>query len=353
MPISLKKLKTILFFFMCFHVSASWAVIQLRPNAPMQYIVQPGDTVWGIACRFLQNPGQWSELFSTNPHIAHAPDKLYVGDILILKEDKGHAQLKRVGRNTLKLSPTMRIEPLDNPIPTIPYVELKPFLQGLLIADPAWLEHQPYVLSIQGDDASGMMDDEIYAKNLDNPRYQSYYLYRKEKPLFDTPGKLFLGYQMNEIGEAHVLRYRANSPATLLVTRSLKEIQPGDYIIAKPPLHPVETFSIREPKTHIVGQIISQLNEDGEVTQYQIVILNRGITDGVRLGDVLAVYRQNLSVPDPHDPECKRSHKKHWVKLPNHRIGEVLVFKLFDHASLGLITISQEEAKKWDVVTNP
>ena len=46
--------------------------VKLNPDSPMTYIVQRGDTLWGVAAIYLRDPWRWRELWSENPDI-HNP----------------------------------------------------------------------------------------------------------------------------------------------------------------------------------------------------------------------------------------------------------------------------------------
>ena len=96
---------------------------------------------------------------------------------------------------------------------------------------------------------------------------------------------------------------------------------------------------------------------DGQtvIGQYQVVVINRGARDGLKPGNVLAVYDVG---PTVHDAVSKGFYglsgltsKK--VKLPDERSGTFMVFKTFDHISYGLIMEAKDIIQVLDRVENP
>lgn len=329
--------------------------LALKNNAPAQYIVKQGDTIWSIACAFLKYPWQWSELYQANPELSHNPDKIYPGDILVLKPGfKNHAKLIRTGRSTLRLSPSMRTDTLEQAIQTIPFAEIKPFLQGMQLVDQNTVNQSPYIVALNGETKTGIEGQEAYIKGLPNLNFSDYFVYRPDKKLVDQSTKKIIGYQAKYLGSIRVVRYKEKSISVADILTSREEFQPGDRLLAVPPLSEPDDIMLREPKKKVLGRIVGTLGEENQkITQYQIAVTNLGLEQGLRKGDVLAVYRTGEKVPDPLKPECYKEFRKDWITLPNERIGEVIIFKLFANASIGLVIQSKKEIQPMDAITNP
>jgi hypothetical protein len=124
--------------------------VALRPDHPQTYTVVPGDTLWGIAQRFLQNPWQWRDIWRQNPQIRN-PNRIYPGDVLKFSYDaSGKPQLEvseRAEVPLLKLSPEVRVETLTQPIPPVPRDAVESFLTRALILSEAQWKGAPYIMA--------------------------------------------------------------------------------------------------------------------------------------------------------------------------------------------------------------
>ena len=43
------------------------------------YVIESGDTLWGIAAKFLGNGAKYPEIFEANKEVIEDPDKIFVG----------------------------------------------------------------------------------------------------------------------------------------------------------------------------------------------------------------------------------------------------------------------------------
>lgn len=92
------------------------------------------------------------------------------------------------------------------------------------------------------------------------------------------------------------------------------------------------------------GQIVSVLSGEMQIGQYDVVVLNRGSSQGVDPGTVLGIYRKGQKVDDPLGGS---------VTTPVERSGTLMVFRTFDKASYAVVMLATREIHVDDVVANP
>jgi hypothetical protein len=109
------------------------------------------------------------------------------------------------------------------------------------------------------------------------------------------------------------------------------------------------------------GRIIAVVDGTDLIGQYQIVVINRGLRDGLASGNVLAIDRAGERVRDTYANGASFTRKAQdlgtsfakKVQLPDERTGTLLVFKALDRVSYGLIVGASNTIRVYDVVHNP
>lgn len=332
-------------------------VENVRRNAPFRYVVQPGDTLWDISARFFKSPWLWPELWYDNPYIKN-PHLIYPGDIITFAYVNGHPALtiSRGGTTVASTAPGVRMlrpkverTPLAQAIPTIPYDDISALLSKPRVMPLDQYRKAAYILQPTDGQLVVAAPNSVYARGLGKHAGagKSYAIVHKAKALKDPDTGRTLGYEVLYLGRAEVTK--GGDPATLKLVSTTREVHAGDRLVAAESGIVPTQFPLRTPCTGIQADIIDVIGGISEVGQYQTVVLDRGKQNGLRVGDVLGIYRPGKTVRDPYAHNGLSSH----VKLPEQRTGELVVFRAFKHVSYGLIMRALRPIKTGDVATAP
>ncbi|HHW77635.1 MAG TPA: LysM peptidoglycan-binding domain-containing protein [Xanthomonadaceae bacterium] len=327
-------------------VAVAEAPVALRPDHPQTYTVVAGDTLWSIAQRFLQHPWQWRQIWRQNPQIRD-PNRIYPGDVLRFSYDpSGKPRLEVAEREEvplLKLSPEVRVETLTQPIPPVPRDAVESFLTRAEILSEANWRKMPYIVADDDEQAVYADRDRVYARgaSFDQPRYQ---VFRPGEELREPGSGRSLGVAGIYLGQA-VLE-RDEDPASFLLANTIAPVRAGDRLLEIEPERELYSFEPHPVPPDTEGSIIAKLDADvTQITQYSSVIINLGAQEGLEPGHVLAIFGKNREVEDPVSGGS--------VKLPGERAGLLMVYKVQDLVSYGLVMQAERAIRLQDRVTTP
>lgn len=362
--------------------------LEVKPGAPERHVVEKGDTLWGIAGKYLDKPWRWPEIWRLNREQIKNPHRIYPGDVIVLDRDGAGPHLKLLRNQkasaTEVLSPRVRTEPLPetSAVPVISPADIGPFLSQPLVIEEGGLKSAPEIVASEENRVIIGAGNRAYAAGLEEAR-PLWQIFRPGKALIDPDTREVLGYEAVYLGDARVVR--PGEPATLEIVRSTQEITRGDRLVP-PPATELANILPHAPDKPVRGRILSAYGGVAETGRGAIVALNRGSRDGLEPGHVLAIRRTGEVVkasleesPKPlrswHQDECLRpeakvrfdefyDRSKAWgpcpedsakktLTLPEERYGLALVFRTFDRVSYALVLQSSLAVRVGDVISNP
>jgi LysM repeat protein len=364
----------------------------LQPDAPDSYTVVKGDTLWGISGRFLKDPWKWPQIWNLNRDQIKDPHWIYPGDVIKLDRSGANPSLslesggaggstegasggtaEQAASNVVKLDPRIRVEPLRTAIPTIPPSVIGPFLTQPLVVEAGVMDSAPSIVATEESRVVVGAGDVAYADRIGTGDSVNWQVFRPGPALKDPLSGEVLGYEARDVGDVRVRRFGDAATATTLdVVKSEQEINRGDRLApAREGAFP--SFIPHAPDRAIRGVIMTVDGGVYEAGQFQIVTLNRGARDGIEVGHVLAIVRRGEDVgaaerradffesggwrgfgsfrgmdmqPNPvvppvvstsstraEVPDASRTR----LRLPDERTGLLLVFRVFDKMSYGIV----------------
>ena len=339
---------------------------ELAADAPASHTVQRGDTLWAVSQIFLKSPWRWPELWGMNLQDIRNPHLIYPGQVLLLVKDGDRATLRlaqaaqgQAPNNTVKLSPRVRSELLDNgAIASIPLQLIGPFLNEALVLSRDELALAPRIVATQEGRVLVSRGELAYVRG-DLHGARDFTLYRESTPLTDPLTRELLGFEARFVGTAEYLRAGAPAiagdsqdarlpvPATFRVTSARQEAGVGDRLAPLPP-RDYTAYVPHAPASAMSGQIVSIYGEALSAGQNQIVTINRGQRDGIERGHVLALWRAGVDASD-----STQIGRPQAIRLPDERSGLLFVFRVFDRVSYALIVSALDPVQAGDRFTQP
>jgi hypothetical protein len=324
------------------------ADVRLQDDAPLRYTVKKGDTLWGIAKKFLKDPWQWPEVWTENNQKVTNPHLIYPGETLLLVYKNRRPQIVPSGalaseHAAEKLEPQIREIPLEAAIPTIPIDAIREFLRGPRVVSKEEINAAPYVVDFNEEVIEGKSGFKAYIKNVQQPVLSGYEVVRVGSKYKDPETGELLGYEAIPTADAEVREFGKLTKVDLV--QALREVHAGDRLLPQESGLFQANFYPHAPAEAIHGRIISVYDSLTETGQYKIVAINRGRKEGLEQGHVLSILQAGRRTHDPYGSSL--------VQLPDEYAGTLLVFKVGERVSYGLIMEATHAIHVLDKVDKP
>lgn len=329
----------------------------ISKNAPDTYIVKKGDTLWGIAGKFLNKPWQWPKIWVKNSQIKN-PHLIYPGDRLLLclsnnatliGKDEGTGCAGIVSRynnpNEVRLSPRVRVESEGEAVQLIPLKNIKTWLKQSQILPEEQIRQLPHVIGVEDSRLIAGKGQKVYISGQNVTIGQSYSVYKKLAPYIlgkGTRDEHYAGTELIKIASG-IITHSKDDISTLELTESFdKEVTRDDLILPQQNIDLPSNFA-PVPAKNIEGSIIRVLDSIGDATKNSVVTINQGTQQSVQAGQVFEIVQSAGTVKD----------KGKIKELPYEKVGELLIFRTFDQLSYGYILNSTIPIKIGSKVISP
>jgi hypothetical protein len=378
-------------------LSPTWAAdaVAIREGAPATYTVTEGDTLWDIAGMFLEQPWLWPEVWQINPQIED-PDLIYPGDVIeltfvdgapVLQLTRGDAPAEvpattdtttsteapasvassagidaSAGIRTVRLSPSVRRERLEgrNPIPAIPLDVISAYLSGNHVLTEDTFEDAPYILGGREGRELLSRGDDALARGAWSDGVGVYDIVRRGRELEDPETGDELGVEGLMVGTA-TLQRSDDDQAALTITSTEHEVRPGDRLIPRTGIGLDPSYMPTPPPFAVDAAIVSIGTGRSIGGTYDTLIINVGANDRIAVGQLLAVEDQREVFDDQYGKRNPWQRLKHAfgvensneVTFPGEAAAQVLIYRVFDDASMGLVLSSNRDVRLNDRVVTP
>ncbi len=340
-------------------------------EAPEEYTVVSGDTLWDISSKFLNSPWYWPKVWSLNPQIEN-PHLIYPGNVLsfrmtgqisvpgmeddfgadaMMTEDEfGETSEKaRTGRTLddrpesfkdyVQLGGKYRINKFKRMATTL----FKPQVFGFL--DKIDLENKGKVIGSFETKELLSTGDKIYVQ-LGEITFQpgekvDFFTVKEE--IKDFENKEVLGRKIEVSGSGKIIEVNSERIATVKITKAVDAIERGHYIKEYEEIP--ETVEVNQSSIEIEARILSGYDPVVFYGNSYLVYINKGAAVGLNPGDMYTIYRQGDGLDSIDDEELL-------AKLPWEPIAEIVILKAYENTATAIITKSIVEVKRGDFVTS-
>jgi hypothetical protein len=342
---------------------------------PDTYTVKPGDTLWDLSGRFLNNPWYWPKVWSYNPELTN-PHWISPGNVIRFFPGAEEAPA--------------RVEPVVPPEAAEPTAELEapkeledmskadmgkaqdygeedavavtgPYKVGY-VAPKGTLGRRDTFVTVRELEESGVISaafedklllsvqDRLYARFHDPavPKVgQTYVIFRTTRAVEHPRTHERIGYQTSIIGTVRAVA-KDEKATTLVVTQASEAIERGDYV--GPLADRVLKMVPRRPnQREMRGLIVSSEREATWLAaEHHLVFVDKGRADGVEEGNVFTVTRAGDPYGQPVGIDNLATRED--LSYPSEVIGELLVVDAKENFSTALVVRSLRELYAGDRV---
>ncbi|NOQ35183.1 MAG: hypothetical protein GQ569_04730 [Methylococcaceae bacterium] len=123
--------------------------------------------------------------------------------------------------------------------------------------------------------------------------------------------------------------------ATLTIVKSGREVLIGDRLMENAKGEFTLNFIPEPPAEEITANIISVLDGVSQIGKYNVVVIDKGEKNDIKIGHVFDIYQKGRMITDK--VREGEGEEKSQIRLPDEVAGTLMVFRTFKRVSYALV----------------
>jgi len=308
-------------------------------DEPTVYVIQKGDTLWGLSGKFLNDPHYWPDLWSKNPLVTN-PHLIYPGQTVRFKD--GHLEVVAAAPAEAvaqKASVAQAAEPevAEEKLFTVRgnegwLLEKEVASTGRIVAG----QHGRLIL---GEDDTVFTDIGTTHGGADGSKYT---ILRKSKMIKHPRTIEELGFRVYPLGALQLTQVTELNSRGIIIS-SFKEVEPGDLLV---PYQQIKrrSISLKMATRPLSGMIVESASGSSSIASGDVVYLDMGTAQGAEPGNLLYVIRK-VSIE-------KMLVDRYVGQLPNEVIGAMVIVEVGKMTSTAIVVKSIDAIFRADEVVS-
>ncbi len=300
------------------------------------YTVQKGDTLWDLSDRFFDSSWLWPDLWSENSQISN-PHWIYPGERIRIFHQKG---AESFAGKTVSRRRTLEKKPQKEPL----YYYYSPIDRiGFIRKDP--VTPSGVIFKVKDDKEMISAGDLVFIRakgDMNLTAGSKYSVYRTSKPIINQKTEAHIGTQHYLTGIVEITKIDPRF-AVARIIQSYRTIEVGNLLMPYKRRSP--RIELTQSKKGLNGELVISEEHANIIGDNDIVFIDKGSKDDVKLGQQYSIYYQ-----EKHrlDTETKED-----VLLTQIVYGTLLVLHTEQTTSTVLITRSDRSINPGAKICSP
>jgi len=315
--------------------------VSAQEETPRTYVIQKGDTLWGLSQRFLKDPNYWPNMWSNNPDIGN-PHFIYPGQEIAIYD--GRIEVIPVHPEP-EVAEAAEAPPAPAAVESVPEPEEAVTIKALGGAEGFVTDEDLKTSGVIVDAIDNRIligaGDKVFVEVLEEgvePGDQ-FTLFEPGKEVIHPITQEKLGYRINILGVLEIVELNEPPVATARILTSNTEIMRG--VRLRPHEPELWKVALKKATDALSGYLVTGQDNKVAFGANEVVYVDLGASDGLQVGNLLYISRPRKA--------SKVSIRKE-LPLPDILLGTAVVLETRKETASALIIKSLDPIEKGDQV---